>query len=67
MFFCFSLKNDEGEKYLRMAAEQGHAEAMEALEVFGVKAENINTDKLFDRGISFYNAGDLRAAKKASV
>lgn len=32
MFFCLSLKNDEGEKYLRMAAEQGHAEATEALE-----------------------------------
>lgn len=32
MFFCLSLKNDEAEKYLRMAAEQGHAEATEALE-----------------------------------
>ena len=65
MFFCFSLNNDEGEKYLRMAAKQGHAEAIEALEELGVKAENIDTDKLFDRGISFYNAGDLRAAKKS--
>lgn len=32
MFFYFSLNNDEAEKYLRMAAKQGHAEATEALE-----------------------------------